>query len=207
MFYISRTYFVGSVSNLPPYPDNSVEYKAMIFCDRIDGWHLEPADRMVNGWLNTDGTQAISASDKYGQPTNIIPDAAWAGLQCALSYFEIVGWFKFKANEKKRFVTGFKDVFTNYFTSERETEDVSEQVRELRNGLFHRGIRSSTPIAHFEPLRPIHLEQDGSIVVDPHVFIPHLRAHLRDFTGRLLDPSQVDLRDLFSSAYDEYYSS
>ena len=72
------------------YSQWSLEDKIEVFYDRIDGWHLEIADRCVNGWVNYKGGHAITEQvEEYDSKpiTHSIPHSAFAALQIAIKYF------------------------------------------------------------------------------------------------------------------------
>ncbi|MCD4687252.1 MAG: hypothetical protein K8S97_15090 [Anaerolineae bacterium] len=210
----------------------SLERKIDVFLARVDGWHLEIADRCVSGWKDQDGNHCISTPKQkmiyVGYPDrgwveepNVpdpeaiqheIPDAAWAALQIVLNYFEIVGLFKcFKKSEaddrKLCFDKGVFDVFPQFEGYEPNIANIL--WGDLRGGLYHGGIKSGRiVIRHVEPLiAMIWNDETKQLIIDPHVFVRRLRQHLTDYGRKLRDPTQKELRAKFEAAYYCYYES
>ncbi|HEX3052105.1 MAG TPA: hypothetical protein VHP83_15710 [Aggregatilineaceae bacterium] len=211
----------------PPAEEWPLEFKIDIFIARVDGWHLEVADRCINGWQNPEGQQCITApcGDMfyYESPTSAfmfprdlithqIPDAGWAVLQMVLNYFEIIGRFKFfKKSESDDdfllFQSGVLDVFPGF--KNHEPNIARLLYSHLRGGLYHSGIRSGKIfLRHQEPLNAmVYDSANDLLIIDPHVFIPVLRKHLWEYGKQLKDPTQSTLRAKFAAAYYDYYLS
>src|SRR5690606_901127 len=142
-----------------------LEDKIDLFVARVDGWHLEVADRVINGWevekapcivaphggpiaylLYDETGQVVRASRiRPVQVMNQIPDSGWAVLQIVINYFEIAGLFKFferscADDTYKLLQRGFFDVFPELIE---HGEKPAKIVFSLRNGLYHKGVRGS----------------------------------------------------------------
>jgi hypothetical protein len=187
----------------------SLELKIDVFLARIDGWHLEVADRCINGWENPDGQPCINAIHN-GLKLKHIPDSGWAVLQIVLNYFEIIGLFKFfkKSKVKDRqflFEKGVFDVFPEF--SGQKPNIAGILYSDLRGGLYHAGMKSGRIfLRHAEPPLALRYDhQNNLLVVDPHVFVPRLRQHLAEYGERLRHPDETALRAKFDAAYQIYY--
>ena len=191
-------------------PPETVDEKIEIFIAQVDGWHLEVADRCINGW-QVNGQECISAIDLKGNRTKHIPDSGWAALQMVLNYFEVIGYYKLGIIEMKwgasakRFDAGVLDVFPHL---ENYSANVPEQLRqELRNGLYHVGISGRVILRHVEPIIDISYDKQlGTVIIDPHAFIPSLRAHFRAYATQLRNPLEVEIRTQFNRAFDTYHN-
>jgi hypothetical protein len=203
--------------------DRSLDQKIELFLARVDGWHLEVADRCINGWKNEAGEQCIRAtfikniaigipglgwvSSSQRVESDSIPDSGWAVLQIVMYYFELIGLFKFfRASDAddphKLFETGLLDVFP--FLREYGSSPVKRLYR-LRNGLYHKGVKGGDILISARPLSPIECSAER-LEINPHLFVCALRRHLQEYGNRLLDPSEKELRARFEAAYHWYYS-
>ncbi|MBN1202942.1 MAG: hypothetical protein JXJ20_13920 [Anaerolineae bacterium] len=190
-----------------PIPDD-LDFKIDLFLARVDGWHLEIADRCINGW-QVDGTECINGPHpKTGGTAHNIPDSGWAVLQIVLNYFEIIGLFKCFVKNKDsgvRFKRGVLDVFPAFRNHNPDIADILWQ--DLRNGLYHAGIKGgrvviqhtvSSEAMTYDPSREL-------LIIDPHEFVRELRRHLKKYSNRLKDPDETGLRTKFEAAYYIYY--
>lgn len=191
-----------------PQAEWSVDKKIDIFLDRVDGWHLEVADRMINGWHDAAGKPCIRAPYR-GQVVPHIPDAEWAVLQIVINYFEIIGFFKYfdeidSGDHRAYFRKGVFDVFPEFDNMQEVFEILWSDVR---GRLYHGGIRRGRVLLR-QADPPTALQYDprnGKIAVNPHQFVRHLRAHLAGYGEDLRDEDEQDLRDTFEAAYNAYY--
>lgn len=193
-----------------PMREWTTDYKIEIFLARIDGWHLEVADRCINGWKNPDGAECINAVHR-GMVMNHVPDAGWAVLQIVLNYFEVIGRFKVSPNPKKErdfhlFTKGFEDVFPEFKGHDPSIPKLL--WGELRGGLYHSGVKSGRIfLGHTANSEALHFDRTRNLlVIDPHRFVVRLRAHLEQFGQMLKDPSQSAARTTFETAFDKYYN-
>jgi hypothetical protein len=192
--------------NMPstPIEEWDTELLVDIFHARVDGWHLEVADRCINGWKDEYGIPSINTKHLDGRPTNHVPDSGWAVLQITLNYFETIAFFKgggTKAKPYDLFVAGVFDVFP-------EQKGLKPNIAkylwsDLRTGLYHGGINNAkTHLIHRDDIPPIHGdERTGIVIIDPHHFVRRLRKHLNDYCLDLLDISKGRLRDDFRKAF------
>lgn len=194
---------------IEPWP---IEFKIEIFEARIDGWHLEIADRCINGW-KLDGRDCINGQHfnqiLNQEPAHYIVDSGWAVLQMVLNYFETVGWFKYGCENQsyKNFENGFFDVFPEL---KGHRPNLFKLIwGQLRNGLYHAGVGSDR-IFLWSSNESLALDYDTKterLRVDPHKFVPKLRHHLRNYVEQLRDPNEVELRETFLRGWERKYES
>ncbi|MBN8593361.1 MAG: hypothetical protein J0M33_16510 [Anaerolineae bacterium] len=194
-----------------PNPPN-LEEKVDLFYARIDGWHLEIADRCINGW-DENGTPCVTAQHK-NEIVHYIPDSGWAVMQIALNYFEIVTVFKqgltrTKREEmgaRKRFVEGVKDVFPN----ECEYYPIIPDLlwKQFRTSMYHTWTKNSRiGLGHVDNVTCLAYDPKMRyLVVDPHNFVKALRQHLLAYVSLLHNHSQTELRSKFLIAYNATYN-
>ncbi len=168
-----------------------LDFMIEVFYDRIDGWHLGVAQ------------QALTC----------IPDAGWAALQIAISYFEVAGFFTcncVKGSPKTRFREGLYNVFPEL---KKETSDISEMLWDnVRNRLYHTGIRlagtkrkQAIRINAWEGPAFYQDNQLGVFVIDPHKVIPRMREHLQRYVETLQDSTNIQQREDFVAAFKVFY--
>jgi len=176
-----------------------------IFLARIDGWHLEVADRCINGWA-IDGKQAITTVHLDGTPANYIPDSGFAVLQVVFNYFETIAAFKAGVRPKRGqsgdfFKEGVRDVFP-----ELDGTDAASILWKLRGGLYHIGASGDMVILrHTLDTKPIGFNSSGVLVIDPQKLIPALRQHFQCYAESLRDSNQVKVRKNFQKAFKKIY--
>jgi hypothetical protein len=206
--YISPKHII--FESLGPVKDWDLDFQIDIFLARVDGWHLEIADRCINGWEDEQGNQCINAKTLDGRRANHIPDSGWAVLQIVTNYFEIIGEFKgFRETRGKghyeKFEWGVFDVFREF---KNHTPNVSKILwGHLRAGLYHSGMKGNKIyIAHTLNSKPISFDQINQLlVIDPHKLIPALRQHLQAYGEQLRNPQEVDVREVFREAFISKY--
>lgn len=205
--YISPRHLSFSLPD-KPFEEWETEFLIELFQARTDGWHLEVADRCINGWKNEKGEESIDTRHLDGRPANYIPDSGWAVLQITLNYFETIAFFKNGAEIGKsyeRFTWGVFDVFPEFMG---QKPNIARHLySDLRSGLYHGGInKGKTILRHTIDSKPIEAdEKTGVIIVDPHRFIPKLRQHLNAYCAELMDKNNVEIRHKFRAAFFAKY--
>mgnify|MGYP001236458204 CR=1 FL=1 len=183
----------------------SLDDKIEVFIARVDGWHLEVADRCINGW-QVDGQECIDAIDLKGNRTKHIPDSGWAVLQMVLNYFELIGFYKLEgigARHREYFIAGVLDVFPRF---REQNVNVPGLLWSDVRSLYHLGISGRVVLKHVEPLVDIYYdEQRGLVVIDPHVFVKTLREHFEEYAERLRNPLETELRTRFEKAFNTHH--
>lgn len=187
------------------------ERKVDLFHAVTDGWHLEVADRAINGW-RTNGFEHIHAKRLLSRADiHWIPDAGWAAIQMSINYFEVVGRYKFAMKEgksktkntftiKERFERGCVDIFPQL-----DLTSAPEKMYKLRNGLYHTGdIRSNVFLSRL-PQTVTYNTKSEVVKIDPHRFVKHLRTHLADYCVELLQGDNSDLMQKFEEAFNNKY--
>jgi hypothetical protein len=78
---------------------------------------------------------------------------------------------------------------------------------DLRGTLYHAGRKPSKIIlSHQVESKPVMIDNiNGVVVIDPHLFVPKLREHLRKYVERLKHPSEEDLQRKFQAAFVKRY--
>lgn len=206
--------YISPYHNVPAPQNFGLVDQIEIFAARIDGWHLEVADRCINGWKNPDGIDCIQTTDLQGRNANYIPDSGWAVLQIVLNYFEVVGEFKQSLSNtqsknmrsREKFSWGYYDVFPEH---KGETPDIAQILWEqLRTSLYHTSVKDNRIVlSHKDDIVTISYDSSNDIVIiDPHNFIKRLRSHFNDYINQLKDTAQTQMRDDFAKAYKRRYS-
>ena len=173
-----------------------VEDLARVFEDRMRGWVIEPARRLLE-----------SAHD---DPISAVL------LACA--YFEPLGHCSNEAPEKMRHAAAFKRgvevVFEN--ASAEQIPMVADVLwRDLRCGFFHYGcalervyfwnqVKGAYQLIYIrlnEPDEHGRTTKLDSIVINPARFLGVLARHLETFMRGLLDPTNVKLRERFEVGF------
>lgn len=191
-----------------PLEEWETELLVELFQARTDGWHLEVADRCINGWQNEQGEQCIHSRHLDGRPTHHVPDSGWAVLQIVLNYFETIAFFKSGGMIKKSFELFTWGVFNVFPEHEGKRPNIAKHLySDLRNGLYHGGInKGKTVLRHTIDSKPIEAEETtGIVVIDPHRFIPRLRQHLNDYCAELLNQDNHEARHKFRTAFFAKY--
>lgn len=166
--------------------------KVDLFYERILGWQLVIADKLVNG-LN--GHEPI-------------PHAAFGALHICLSYFEMIGKYEAGYNQDdastKHFKLGLKSVFPYLRRSPSARFDkVAELLyKAARCGLYHAAqtgpgilLRRQRSVLRFNSRR-------GSITIDPHRLPVLLQDHLLTYRRRLEGGRNVKLCQDFEARFD-----
>lgn len=184
---------------------HSLDTKITLFEDRVFGWKLDIADLMING----------------GQEKTPIRHSGFAVLDIVFSYFEMIAKYEagFTGREsEKYFKLGVYSVFPELknvpppaptpLSPVGNVLSLVDAVLDLmyegvRCGLYHSGITNGKIFLTGEINTPIAFElQNQMLVVNPHLLVPRLKAHLRDYIARLRDINNLDLRTRFETRYD-----
>jgi len=154
-----------------------------IFEDRMSGWLIEPANQLKSE-----------------------PHAGFAILAIVLSYFEPIGQAlegsRKSGGSRKLFARGLRAVFPDLAASESDAL-IGELYEQLRCGMFHDGITREKVL--ISPASPhafaIEKNDNGSlkrVTVTPVNLMYHLEEHLKEYTRRLRDPTNTELRHNFA---------
>lgn len=204
--FISPRHHTFDLSN--PLDTWEIEDKIDYFYAAIGEWHLEIANRCINGWKNRDGTDCIRTFDRQNNPANYIPDSGWAVLQIVLNYFEIIAFFKSdlkKDTPRLRFMWGVFDVFPEHVG---KVPNVAAHLYEdLRTGLYHGTTnRGKTFLIHTKDSPDLIGDpSSGWLIIDPHRFVDRLQNHLIAYCAELRDGSNAVLRGRFLKAFRKKY--
>jgi hypothetical protein len=184
---------------------HSLGTKITLFEDRVLGWKLDIADQLING----------------SQEKSPIRHSGYATLDIVFSYFEMIAKYEdgFTGREsKKYFKQGVYSVFPEFKnTSPPEQTPLSPvgnvvslidvvldlMYEGIRCGLYHSGITNGKIFLTGEIKTPMAFElQNQMLIVNPHLLVPKLKAHLQDYVARLRDANNTNLRTKFERRYD-----
>jgi hypothetical protein len=201
----------------PSYQDSDFQYplgvddKITIFEDRVLGWKLDIADRVING----------RSSPESGEERPPIPHSGYATLDIIFSYFEMIakyedGYTQARQSEEY-FKAGVYSVFPqmksyqvqgNIPGVQGKVVSVIDYVLDLmydgvRCGLYHSGATNGRVELSAGFQAPLVFDsQNIALGINPHLLVPKLRAHFMDYINRLRDPNNSDLRRKFEARFD-----
>ena len=190
---------------------HSIDTKIILFEDRTLGWKLDIADQMINGKKRDDGSE--------DRPS--IQHSGYATLDIVFSYFEMIakyedGFAKPRESEKY-FKLGVYSVFPEFYHLPAPATTLSPvgnvvsivdlvldlMYEGIRCGLYHSGITNGKicVTGGIEHAMALDLEHQ-MLIVNPHLLVPRLKAHLKEYVSRLRDTNNADLRAKFEARYD-----
>jgi hypothetical protein len=182
--YVKRSPIVLDERNgktIDPYQLNG---KIIIYQRQVEGWFLDPADRL----LEQMDTQAI-----------------FVVLSICLSYLEAVQQHKegepSRNNSKAFFLRAFKDVFSS---SEMEDEFADLLYIEGRCGLFHDSMTRGKIAYDMEldkAFKVINNESQDTIYFHPKYCLEGVKAHFADYISKLKREEEGRLRHNFYSMF------
>jgi hypothetical protein len=158
--------------------------KILIYQRQVEGWFLEPADRLLK---------------------QMDTQASFVVLSICLSYLEAVQQHKegepSRNNSKAFFLRAFQDVFSS---SEMEDEFADLLYREGGNGLFHDGMTRGKMVYDMNLDKAFKVINNGSqniIYFHPTYCLKGVKAHFADYLGKLKNEEEVTLRNHFGSMF------
>ena len=175
----------------------SFETKVEIFYQQALGWQFHIADILANG------------GEVFGKGVRVGPvrHSGFAVLQICLSYFEAVAQYERGGAGRSRddFKAGVLSVFPKLSDYGKTLDDLLTLLYNgARCGLYH----------EFRTLRGVGLGQprDGeaiaydsashTLAISPERLPPALKSHLEKYRARLLDASNIDMRQNFERRFD-----
>ena len=169
---------------------HSLETKITLFEDRVLGWKLDIADQIING----------------GQEKSSIRHSGYATLDIVVSYFEMIAKYEagFTGREsEKYFKQGVYSVFPEFKNISPPAQTPLSPVGNvvslidvvldlmyegIRCGLYHSGITNGKIFLTGEIETPMAFDlQHQMLIVNPHLLVPKLKAHLQNYVKRLRD--------------------
>jgi hypothetical protein len=172
--------------------------KIKIFKDRTFGWQLDIADQCING------------KRVWGIPVREpIPHSGFAVLDIVLSYFEMISKFNegYCRTDKSKihFKNGVHLVFPNLRS--RPTRLVDDALNALyggaRCGLYHDSITDPRIVLTGQLTVPLYFEpRISKLIINPHLLVPALKSHLKNYCNQLLDNRNIRLRQNFERRFD-----
>jgi hypothetical protein len=154
----------------------TVEHKIQIFYERVTGWQLDIADKVING-----------IKDNNGKVVAEIKDAGFAALNIVLNYFEMISKYKngYVHDEKTStdcFIEGFKMVFPEF-------DDLpwlpAKVYTNARCGLYHHGMTEEGIILKGGDLPPITPLNGKQLIINPHTLVLKLKDHFEKYITEL----------------------
>jgi hypothetical protein len=168
-------------NTINPYQLNG---KIIIYQRQVEGWFLEPADRLLK---------------------QMDTQASFVVLSICLSYLEAVQQHKegepSRNNSKAFFLRAFQDVFSS---SEMEDEFANLLYIEGRCGLFHDGMTRGKMAYDMKLDKAFKIINNGSqdtIYFHPKYCLEGVKAHFADYLGKLKNEEEVTLRNNFGSMF------
>lgn len=162
--------------------------------DRVRGWLLEPAKKLI--------------ADPIDQV---------AGVALSLSYYEGITIFMRGVDSKNKSKRFFRDGFVEVFKSSGTAESTLGRVADVfyedgRCGFFHDAMFRTrvyfsaivgNPLAITLPEVAGRIDESGeieAIVVHAPEYFKYVEGHFKKYLAQLRDPSQAQLRQNFESA-------
>ena len=180
----------------------SFDDKVVIFYERIWGWQLHIAELCLDGGKDHGGKTDVQK----------IPHSAFAAMQIMLSYFEMIakyedGFIPTGGNHQagKYFKRGVRSVFPSLATENAASVDelLAAIWKKARCGLYHMSQTAAGIVLTGDIAEAIQFNTTNKVlIINPHRLPAVLKGHLEDYRGRLLDPTNVDLRRDFEQRYD-----
>lgn len=176
----------------------SLDQKITIFFERIDGWQLSIADRIINGIRDEKG-KIVSCP---------LPDSAYAVLSIALSFFEMIAKYESgyigKGQSEFYFKKGVRSVFPELKKYPRMLVDDLLDVlyNGVRCGLYHSGFTNLKVFIRNDVKGAIGLTKQKRLIVNPELLVPALRKYLEEYIERLQAFRNAQLRKNFEKRFD-----
>jgi hypothetical protein len=159
------------------------EHEVSVFADRVWGWQLDVAVRLLEADRHSD----------------------YAVLAIVASYFEMIGkhleGFEGHGASEKHFLIGFRDVFAD--RPPEETERIGGRIYEaVRCGLYHDGVTGAGIAVAGRDDPHGYKEQpdaDGNVelMIKPGAILDRVRLHFASYVGELLADPKSDKRARF----------
>ncbi len=184
---------------------HSLDAKITLFEDRVIGWKLDIADQLING----------------SQEKSPIRHSGYATLDIVVSYFEMIAKYEdgfIGRKSEEYFKKGVYSVFPEFknippppqtpLSPVGNVVSLIDVVLDLmyegiRCGLYHSGITNGKIFLTGEIETPMAFDlQLQMLIVNPHLLVPRLKAHLHGYVAQLRDVNNADLRAKFEKRYD-----
>lgn len=149
----------------------TIDDKIQIFYERVTGWQLEIANKVINGF-----------KDDEGNSIKGIKDSGFGALSILFSYFEMIAKYRDgycgTGKTKVFFKQGFDMVFPEL------TKDfpwlTKKMYYNVRCGLYHHGMTEADIILKGgEP--PITVLGDRKVILNPHELVLKLKNHFEEY--------------------------
>ena len=181
-FSISPTHKLGD------FPEGlTLDNKIEIFFDRVRGWQLDVAQEMI---------------DKQ------VAHREFAILHIVFSYFEMMGKYRKGYLEDAASAIHFKDGVKWVFPEiEKDLPDpdplLNHLYQDVRNRLYHLArTKSNIWVTQDIPHSIGYNETFRKLLINPDVLVSDLVYRLKEYEGKLRDPSNVTLRANFEARFD-----
>lgn len=177
----------------------NINSKITIFLDRTYGWQLDIADQCINGRKGPKG--AIIAKP--------IPHSGFAVLHIVLSYFEMIAKYRDGFAKKRKSEDYFKEgVYFVFPQLKKEPRQIADKLLKAlyeggRCGLYHSGMTDPRIILTGGIDRPMDFdEQTSKLMINPHLLVPALKTHLKDYGKQLQNVKNIRLRQNFEKRFN-----
>jgi hypothetical protein len=170
----------------------SFDEKVTIFRDQILGWQLDIGDACINGGLE------------------VMRHSGFAVLSIVFSYFEMIAKMQegYRGTRKVRpyFNRGVIDVFPELRCAAPVVRNEVLRIlyQSARCGLYHGGLtqrRVSISADYEKPM--IYDVHARSVRINPHILVPHLKSHFRNYIKALTSSSEHEgIRVNFERRFD-----
>lgn len=177
----------------------SIDDKIEIFLDRTFGWQLNVANKIINGERDEQGTITLKP----------IHHSGFAVLHIVLNYFEMIAKYQDGFTEHGKsghyFRSGVISVFSelqNY--PQNVIKSVLDAVYEgARCGLYHGGMTDPRIMLTGEINVAMAFDEiNQRLVINPHLLVHVLEAHLGEYGNLLRDPANIQMRNNFEQRFD-----
>ena len=162
-----------------------LEDKIEVFIARVEGWHLGPANEMVQ---------------------KQIAHRAFAILSIITSYFEMIAKYRdgFAAEGRSGhyFKEGLREVFPTMALPANEAI-LDALYDNVRNGLYHAGMTRAGVLLTNDISHSVGFHSAaGTLVINPDILVSDLQIHFARYAAELRDPVNSGFRTNFEKRFD-----
>jgi hypothetical protein len=177
--HISPKYRLSDFQGAP-----SLEEKATIFDDRIKGWFLDIAEKLLES----------------GNDADEFHPHDFAVLAILALYFEMIGQYMSGRSSdgasQKTFCEGIDWVFPRQYREEQR----KKLYKSLRCSLYHNGLTRGA-VASREHTEPF-LFENGLLFINPNSLLEAIKIHFDGYIAKLKTPDESEVRTKFEATYD-----
>jgi len=174
----------------------NLKTKITIFFERIDGWQLNVADKLING-----------VRDESGKIVDF-SESAYAVLHIVLSFFEMIAkyYHGYTGNKSKYyFKEGVRLIFPD-LKQHPDKQAVDQLLDDLysgvRCGLYHYSFTSTRVFIRNDICGAIGITRQRKLLINPQILVRHLRGFLQSYVEDLRNVNNNTLRQNFEKRFD-----